>query len=91
MGEGAVNFGPEGTELYVNGELAARMGDSGVPTVVPACGVDSTGGTLGNDLPWVLGFDTARATAPLQGLDLHFSGGALDAFRVSNVRRAFGH
>jgi len=85
------NFGPEGTELYVNGELAVRMGDSGVPTVVPTCGVDTTGGTFGNDLPWALGFDSARASSPLQGLLLHFSGGALDAFRVSNVRRAFGH
>jgi len=85
------NFGHEGTELYVNGELAVRMGDSGVPTVVPTCGVDTTGGTFGNDLPWALGFDSARASSPLQGLLLHFSGGALDAFRVSNVRRAFGH
>jgi hypothetical protein len=83
------NFGPEGTELSVNGELAARTGDSGVPTVVPLCNTDTTGGIFGNDLPWALGFDSARATGPLQGLDLHFSGGAIDAFRVSNVRRKF--
>jgi hypothetical protein len=85
------NFGPEGTELYVNAELAVRMGDTGVPTVVPTCGADTTGGTFGNDLPWALGFDTSRSSAPLQDLLFHFSGGALDAFRVSNVRRSFGH
>jgi hypothetical protein len=84
------NFGPEGTELYVNGELAMRTGDTGVPSVLPACGTNTTGGISGNDLPWVLGFDSASSTSPLQGLARHFSGGALDAFRVSSVRRAFG-
>jgi hypothetical protein len=85
------NFGPEGTELYVDGELAVRMGDSEIPTVVPTCGADTTGGTFGNDLPWALGFDTSRSSSPLQDLLSHFSGGALDAFRVSSVRRTFGH
>jgi Concanavalin A-like lectin/glucanases superfamily len=84
------NFGPEGTELYVNGELAVRMGDTGVPTVVPPCGADTKGGTFGNDLPWALGFDSSRSSAPLQDLLFHLSGGALAAFRVSNVRRTFG-
>ena len=78
-----------GSELYVDGRLATRTGDSRVETVVPECGGSTTEGLSGNDQPWVLGFDTSRSGDMLDGLVSHFSGGAMDALQISAVRRDF--
>ena len=83
------NFGPPGSELYVDGQLAARTGDSRVETVIPECGGSTTEGLSGNEQPWVLGFDTSRSGDMLDGLVSHFSGGAVDALQISAVRRNF--
>lgn len=83
------NFGPPGSELYVDGQLAARTGDSRVETVIPECGGSTVEGLAGNEQPWVLGFDTSRSGDILDGLLSHFSGGALDALQISAVRRNF--
>ena len=83
------NFGPPGSELYVDGKLAARSGDSRVETVVPECGGSTNDGIAGNEQPWVLGFDTSRSGDMLDGLLQHFSAGAIDALQISAVRRDF--
>jgi hypothetical protein len=83
------NFGAPGSELYVDGQLATRTGDSRVETVVPECGGTTSEGIAGNEQPWVLGFDTSRVEDELQGLLSHFTGGAVDAFQISAVRRDF--
>jgi hypothetical protein len=83
------NFGPPGSELYVDGQLATRTGDSRVETVVPECGGTTSEGIAGNEQPWILGFDTSRLGDGLEGLLSHFTGGAIDAFQISAARRDF--
>ncbi len=83
------NFGAAGSELWVDRKLATRTGDPRIDTVVPACGGTTPDGIAGNEQPWVLGFDTSRSGAVLDGLVQHFDGGALDALQISAVRRDF--
>jgi len=83
------NFGPPGTELFVDGRLASRLGAPGVPTIVPDCGADTPGGIAGNDLPWRLGYDSTRADASGAGVLYHFSNGAIDELVISRTRRNF--
>lgn len=84
-----VNFGPLGSELWVDRKLALRTGDPRVETVVPECGGTTYDGIAGNEQPWVLGFDTSRSGDMLDGLLQHFDEGAIDALQISAERRNF--
>ena len=83
------NFGAPGSELWVDGVLAARTGDPRIETIVPECGTTTNDGIAGNEQPWVLGYDTSRSGDALDGLLQHFDGGAIDALQISLGRRDF--
>jgi hypothetical protein len=82
------NFGPQGTALYVNGELGTDT--RYLDFVTASCGTDTAGGLDGNHYPFVIGASLDRADAAnTDSLTFFLAGGAVDDVRISNVRRAY--
>jgi hypothetical protein len=82
------NFGPQGTALYVDGELG--MGTKFLDFIMAPCGTDTMGGLTGNDYEFVIGASLDRAdAASTAGLTFFLAGGAVDDVRISNIRRTY--
>jgi hypothetical protein len=88
----AVNFGPPGFELLVDGVRQTRTGSVGLGqsgcTELVACGTSTTTGMDVGTSPWVLGIDAVGADpSTLSPLQQPFLQGAVDEVRISSVRR----
>jgi hypothetical protein len=88
-----VNFGAGGLELWVDGVRASRTDETGLfgqscQDEVPCGGTSEAGLSGGN--PWILGASADGSEAGTGApLSLPFRSGTIDAFRISDVRRAF--
>lgn len=88
-----INFGPQGLELWVDGEVTMRTGlgelTDSVERLQLTCG---GGGTIAirpaDVLDWVVGASALHATAPGEWSDF-FDAGAIDELRISAIRRDF--
>lgn len=88
-----INFGPEGLELWVDGERSVRddaaVYTDGEGALTFPCAMGTTVGLRPADsLPWVLGASGLRTDDGATWTDF-LSGGAIDHFRISRVRRDF--
>ena len=82
------NFGPQGTALYVDGELGT--GTRYLDFIAGPCNTDAAGGLTGNDYEVVIGASLDRAdAAALDSLTFFLAGGAVDDIRISNIRRVY--
>lgn len=85
-----VNFGAGGLELFVDGVPAERKDTYVVSLEILKCGTSSEQGIDGNDNPWVLGASSHLSVEGAATPITYPFRGAIDSFRVSRVRRAFG-
>jgi hypothetical protein len=85
-----INWGAGGLQLFVDGVEALRTDSVYAKPLTLACGTSSETGIEGNDNPWVLGTGSHQS-AEGSALPTSFPfDGAIDSFRVSKTRRAFG-
>jgi hypothetical protein len=85
-----VNFGKGGLELYVDGVPANRTDKYVVSPVTLKCGTSTEEGIDGNQNPWVLGASSHLSAEGVATPITYPFKGAIDSFRISNVRRDFG-
>jgi hypothetical protein len=91
------NFGLPSMELFIDGVLQETVGQPIVPGAgIPTCdGMSNNGddgpfaGGLETPLPWYIGAAALNSNKMNQTPTSYMSGGALDEFRISSVRRDF--
>ncbi len=85
-----VNFGPEGVQLFVDGDAQSGAGDRGdCSRTDDSCTADCTTGIEGNENPWVIAAGaTGTPEGGFAGVNAHFSG-SIDELRISSTNRAF--
>jgi len=84
-----VNFGAGGLQLFVDGAPGLRT-DSVKAGLILQCGTSTEQGIEGNDNPWVLGTSSHQSAEGSATPTSYPFDGAIDSFRVSKIRRAFG-
>jgi hypothetical protein len=85
-----VNWGPGGLELFVNGAAAQRTDSLKPGPITLQCGTSTEKGIEGNDNPWVLGTSSHQSAEGAATPTSFPFDGAIDSFRISKARRAFG-
>ena len=85
-----VNFGTGGLQLFVDGVVAKRTDQVIAKSLTLTCGTSSNLGIAGNDNPWVLGASTHQSVEGTATPTSYPFDGAIDSFRISKARRAFG-
>ncbi len=85
-----LNFGPPVVELYVDGVLQGYTGSVPFYSGTVGCGVAGTHGIAGNNNFWVLGASAdVSGEGSMDGLRGFLDGAAINALRISSVRRDF--
>jgi hypothetical protein len=85
LAEGRALFGPNGTSLYVNGQLANRTALGDV-----MCGASLANAQIPDlALPWVVGASIYASQDVPNTRELPFLNGAIDNLRISGVERDF--